>query len=283
MIHLLDSWESKYIRNLKDYDVLSWDDEEAKMRYPKHSWVYNKYMLAKATGVFTLDLEKEMPSFYPVIVKPMENLYGLSKNAYVAESPDEIEDHVGYIAQEYLNGLQGTTDLVIANGKVQGHFSFITSKSRYDEIKCFTSTPFFNNNVKNTVERILFDYTGIANVEYIDDKVLEIHLRPSLQFYDICGGFISQMPRFITDGTIPSPKFEQTYSRVFRTRRDGIVKDVKIPNYKPSCIRSIQMCYDNGKLLSETDPSFFRKRYMVINGTNLQDIESYASEIKVML
>lgn len=283
MLDLLDSWEAKYIQQLKNYDVMAWSDEEAMLRYPKYSWVYDKELLSKSTGVYTVNLEKELPFFYPVIVKPKKNLAGLSKNCYIAESPDEIEDYQGFIAQEYINGTQGTTDLMIQNGKVKAYYSFITQKNKYDEIKCFTSTPFFSVAVRQNIERILHDYTGIANVEYIDNRIIEVHLRPSLQFYDICGGFISAMPNFINNGSVPNVKREQTYSRVFRTRHDGVVKKVVIPDFKPHSIRSIQLCYDDKLPLSSTDPSLFRKRYMVINGTNLQEIEDFSKHIKVVL
>lgn len=283
MLDLLDQWEANYIKQLKNYDVMAWGDEEAKLRYPKHSWVYNKFLLAKHTNVETFDLEKEMPDVFPVVVKPIENLFGLSKGCYVAESPEEIEDFAGYMAQRYLFGTQFSSDLILANGKIQGHYTFITHKSKYDEITCFISNPFLSGDVRRKVEQILYDYTGVVNVEYIDDDIIEMHLRPSLQFYDICGKFIQQMPEFIKNGVIPKVKFEQTYSRVFRTRFDGIVKKVIIPENKPNEIRSIQFCWEDKYKLSETDPSMFRKRFMVINGTDLPTINNYGKLFKIIL
>ena len=91
------------------------------------------------------------------------------------------------------------------------------------------------------------------------------------------------MPEFVKTGLIPQLRFEQTFSRVFRTRYDGKVKKVVIPELKPKEVRSIQFCWENGYKLSETDPSLFRKRYMVINGTNLQKIEEYGKMFKVIL
>lgn len=283
MLDLLDQWEANYIKQLKDYDVMAWSDEEAFLRYPKHSWVYNKLLLSKSTGLVTFDLEKELPSVFPVIIKPIENKFGLSKGCYVAESLDEIEDYVGYIAQEYVFGTQYSTDMLLSKGQVKAHYTFITQKSKYDEIKCFVSNPFISYPIKTKIEKILNDYTGVVNVEFIDNQIIEIHLRPSLQFYDICGGFISKMPEFVKNGLIPRVKFEQTYSRVFRTRFDGVVKKVIIPENKPDGIRSLQFCWENGTKLSQTDPSLFRKRYMVINGTNLPIMENYGRLFKVIL
>ena len=283
MNQYLDKWEARYLNNLKNKDTLAWSDEEAIFRYPKYSWVYNKLLLSKHTKLITFDLEKELPSIYPVIVKPIENLLGLSKNCYVAESFEEIEDYNGYIAQQYLYGTQYTTDLMILNGKVVAYYTFVTHKSKYDEIKCFVSTPFFSYNVRKKVEEILFDYTGIANVEYIEDSIIELHLRPSLQFYDICSNFISSMPEFIINNTVPKLRFEQTFSRVFRTRFNGKVLKSITPKIKPKEVRSVQLCWENNINLSQTDNSLFRKRYMVINGTDLNVINDYGRLYKIIL
>jgi hypothetical protein len=283
VLNLLDKWESNYIKQLKDSGIMAWGDEEAKLRYPKHSWIYNKFLLSKYTNVETFDLQKELPNVYPVIVKPIENLFGLSKGCYIAESPLDIEDYAGFMAQKYLYGIQYTSDMAISKGEIKAHYTFITNKSKYDEITCFVSTPFLPYKVRKKVEQILHDYTGIVNVEYIEENIIEIHLRPSLQFYDICGNFIKQMPEFVKNGTIPKVKFEQTYSKVFRTRFDGFVKKVIIPENKPKEIRSVQFCWEDKYKLSETDPSMFRKRYMVINGTSLPIINNYGKMFKVIL
>lgn len=292
----IDLWEYSYIKNLPNSHLVCWDDTTAKFMNPKHSWVYNKLFLAKKVSdlsrsnfkisnkakVETWDLSKEFPNLYPVVVKPIENLEGLSKNVYVASSFDEIEDFNGFIAQECLNGIQYTTDMLINKGEIVDYFSFITEKNFYGEIKLFYSTPFLSKTVRQVVQCILKGYSGVCNVEYIDDKIIEMHLRPSLQFYDISGGFLSRLPEFYKSGSYQKSKFEQTYSRVFRTRFDGNPEVLKLPS-QPKEIRSVQFTWEDGYRLSETDPSLFRKRYMVINGIDLSVIENYAKEIKIRL
>lgn len=282
MLDYLDDWESKYIKNLKDYDVMAWSDPEAELRYPKYNFVYDKYLLSKYTKVYTVDLEKELPKLYPVVVKPRKNMQGLSKNAYIACSYDEIEDYQGYIAQEYLSNRQYTSDLLLRDGKVVAHYSFITHKNMYHEIKLFSSIPFMSPKVAKKVAEILPNYTGVVNVEYIGTSIIEMHLRPSLQFYDICGGFIATMPSFVKNpNVLPSISFESTFSRVYRTRHDGKVQNVNMPQFKPSTVRSVQLAWEDGYLLSETDLSLFRKRYLIINGTSLPDIENYGNMFKI--
>jgi len=283
MIDELDRWEAKYIYNLPGYQNLAWSDKEAFYRYPKWNHIYDKLVLSKFTGVTTFDLELEFPSMFPVVVKPRRNFEGLSKNCYIASSADEVEDFAGYIAQELLDGYQCTTDYVLREGVIIDQFSFVTHKNNYGEIKCFSSTPFSPNDVSAKIRVMFQGYTGVLNVESINGRIIEIHLRPSLQFYDVCGGLIEQLPTFYDKGIWDKVNFEQTYSRVFRTRHDGKVREVKMPNGMPSEVRSVQLCYEEGVPLSSTDPSLFRKRYLVINGTDLTKIEDFAKTIRVRL
>jgi len=282
MIYNGDQWELQYIKNLPGADLLPWDDETAYHAFPKWNWVYDKFLLSKHTGVTTWDLGQDAPSLFPVFCKPRFNFDGLSKGAYIASSIDEIEDFDGYIAQEHILGMQYTTDYVLSKGKVIDQFTFMTHTNNYGEIKCFSSTPFTDSNVTKKVEEILKDYTGVCNVESINGKVIELHLRPSLQFADICGGFIAKLPRFIETGRTTATKFEQTYSRVFRTRHDGVPEVLKLPSPPPE-VRSVQLAWEEGCKLSESDPSLFRKRYLIINGTDLQKIEEFSKLIKIRI
>lgn len=284
MIHLLDSWERKYIENLKDHDLLAWDDFTAWNRYPKHSWVYDKQALATFTGLITYDLEREIPdkAYYPYIVKPRTNFSGLSKDAYVVSSEDEIEDWEGMIAQKFLKGHQGTSDVVLLNGVILDSFSFTTHKNYYGEIKLFESNPFLPLSVADLIRKVFAGYTGVVNVEYIDGIVFEAHLRPSLQFYDICNGFISLLPSFVKTHAWEKVRFTKTYSRVYRTKHDGTPKVTKIPT-KPEGVSSVQLCWEDGKNISETDPSIGRNRYMVVNGTNLETIESFGKKCLIQI
>lgn len=285
MLSQLDPWEANFIRNLKNRELLAWSDFESWHRYPKHSWVYDKQALASFTGVPTYDLETEIPDsiHYPYIIKPRTNFTGLSKDAYVASSEDEIEDWKGMIAQKYIEGHQGTSDVVLLNGAVVDSFSFTTHKNYYGEIKLFESNPFIPLQVVNKLRDLFSGYTGVVNVEYINSDIIEIHLRPSLQFYDICGGLIEQLPRFMETSKWEKVKFSKTYSRVYRTRHDGKPEVKSLPNEYGEGVTSVQLCWEDNKLLSETDPSLGRNRYMVINGTNLQKIEEFGKKATICI
>jgi len=284
MIHLLDPWERQYIETLKDRELLAWDDYEAWQRYPKHSWVYDKQALAHFTGLVTYDLETEKPdpAYYPYIVKPRTNFSGLSKDAYVVSSEDEIEDWKGMIAQEFIEGHQGTSDVVLLNGSILDAFSFTTHKNYYGEIKLFESNPFFPLSVADKIRQLFAGYTGVINVEYIDGRIIEIHLRPSLQFYDICNGFLSLLPSFYKTKTWKKVPFIKSYSRIYRTKHDGTPKVNSLPE-KPKEVSSVQLCWEDGVKISESDPSLGRNRYMVVNGFDLQAIENFGNKCQILI
>lgn len=276
---LKDSWEEQYINNLKNADVLAWGDCDAFYRYPSYSHIYDKLLLSKLTRTIKVwDLEKEIPDQYPLMIKPKTNLFGLSKDSYVAFSEEEIEDIIGMIAQEFVEGSHYSTDYVLDRGKIIDSYTFIGHKNFYNDFILWESVP-FADNIKDSVEDVLKGYTGIANFESINGKIIEAHLRGSLQFYDICGGMLAQMPEYVLNGKYEPVKYKNTYSKVLRTRHDGYVHVKALPK-KPQEITSVQLCFENTKKISKTDPAGYRKRYCIINGYNLNSIQQYIKLLK---
>lgn len=272
-----DPWEEQYIKNLKNSDVLSWGDSEAYDRYPKLNWIYDKYLLLKTLGQPVWDLEKEIPNKYPVIVKPRKNLFGLGKDCYFASFPSQIEKVVGMIAQPILTGQHISTDYVLINGKIGGMTSFIGYKDEYKEFYLWERTP-YTAKINHIIQNLFKEHTGVVNVETIGGKLIEAHIRPSLQFFDIDGGLQSQLPKVVLERKFERPKWYSSYSYVARTLHKGKINVKNIPN-KPKSIKSVQIAYD-GTSLSSTDPSAFRKRYAIINGTDLTQIEKYVNLLK---
>jgi len=274
-----DSWEENFIINLKDADLVPWGDNDAFYRYPKYSHIYDKYLLTKVINSLKVwDLEKEIPTKFPVIVKPKVNLFGLGKNSYVADNVEEIEDCEGLVAQEFVEGTHYSTDFVLDRGKIIDSFTFIGNKNYYGDFILWESIP-FSDKIKNNVEDVLPDFTGICNFESIDGNIIEGHLRGSLQFFDICGGMLEQMPKYFKSGDYTPVKFEKTYSKVLRTRHDGLLVVNNIPK-KVQHIRSVQLCFEKNTPLSATDPNSFRKRYCVVNSDNVNQMERYSEELR---
>jgi len=264
----LDEWEYQYIKDFPEEDLarIAWTDEEAWERYPSLRWVYDKQKLAERYG--TLSVAS------PFVVKPRINLKGMGRGVSVIRG-------IKKVAQEYLEGDHDTTDLAVFSGQVVGCTTFLARKDYNGSFRLFECIP--RSRVYPPARQLVRDIApelgyGIVNVETISGKIIEAHLRPSTQFFDIDGGLIGGMLGWDGDH-----KPIKTYSRVFRREKDARcdMKDALEPT--PLGVKSIQFCFESGHRLSEytQDPHSFR--YLVINGTDLEVIEEYGKTITSLI
>ena len=276
---LIDPWEYKYIKHNPNQLLIAWDDSTAYRRYQRARWIYNKYYVSKRYNKHKCyDLDKEFPRRYPVMVKPKINLTGLSKGAYKANNRKELIKTKGMIAQKFYKGTQYTTDICIYKGEIVDYFTFITHKDNQGSIICFEST----QNTPYKVLDIAKDCglkNVIINIETINNNIIEMHLRPSLQFYDICGGmiegYLKQLAENVPVSQYQKCKYEKTFSYVLRRSTDikpSWLSKVLIP----TGVRSVQLCYEKGKYLSEYDQDEFSYRFACINGDNFKEILTFA-------
>lgn len=284
---ILDAWEAKYIRNLPDKEVIAWSDAEAVKKYPKLKWVYDKLELHNyLDSVPTWDLWNSFPKKYPVFVKPRININGMGYRSEIINSEFELFDKglIGtHIAQPILTGDHITTDIVFDGKEVVDYFSFYCHYNRYGSFSLFESVKELPN--KNIIDKLSKIGIGrrIFNIETIGGKPLELHLRPSVQFYDISGGIMSQMPGFVMGDDWHKAKREKTYSKIYRTRRDcRMARPMPAPP-RPRGVRSVQFCWENQQRLSKHTNDPYSLRYMVINGSNLRAISSYGSLLKDLI
>lgn len=279
---LLDPWEEIYIDTHPHRDLIVWDDFTAVDKYFNDAWFYDKHSVHnKYNKQRSFDLEKEIPNAWPVMVKPRTNLIGLGKGAYKAWVANSLKKRKGMIAQPFYKGTQYSIDVCKYKGKIVDSFGFITNKDSKGVITHFSST----HHVPDIVQKIVNDCsidTIIMNIETIDENVIEVHLRPSLQFYDICdnmiSGFLHQYARNVPVKDYQPSGYEKTYSVVCRVSQDlqpRWKEFDKLPHY----IRSIQLCYEKGDWLSEWDQDETTYRVFVINGTDLEKIEKYAKKL----
>ena len=110
-----------------------------------------------------------------------------------------------------------------------------------------------------------------------------MHLRPSLCFFDICGGLISNY--LASDGKkykYKPSKFVKSYSRVWRTNKDRKIP-IKPQIFLPEGISSIQYTYYTKLPLSECENDVYSYRILAINGFNLPKIEKFGNMLYRLL
>ncbi len=270
---MLEKWDKELIYTIPNFFYIPWSDDEAMVYHHQHNWVYDKHILAIKQSIESYNLDLESPKNYPVFCKPRINPSGMSLGAYICKRKADLPEDYGYVAQELLEGIQYTTDYVIKKGKVLDQFSFISHKDKKGSFTLFESTRKKHKYNEQFIEQYFKDYCGVMNIENIGNKIIEIHLRPSMQFIGICGGLIEQLPNYYDTGKWKKIKWEKTYSKPIRVKEDFI------PVYKDSVklfesVTYIQKCWYEGKPLSYGTNDENSYRIFVVNGKCLQDIEN---------
>lgn len=296
---ILEHWYSQYFKDIKSdiLNMVSWSDYESFGLYKNYRWVYDKELLSNILNYDVLKIEDyKKCNFYPVIAKRRINIDGMGKWSYKANSESDIKLHrKDMIIQSFFEGEHLTTDFCVRKGKILDYFSFKCHKDNKGSFFLFESIDSLSlskevrldickSEIKNAykfIENYLVGYTGFVNIETIGNNIIEIHLRPSYQYFDICGDMLENFCKYlynnrnnILPGRYDPVSFEKTYSKIYRKQYNCKPLMIKIPKL-PYNIRSVQRCFDNNCSLSDYEQDEFSYLYMVINGTNLNSIKRF--------
>lgn len=177
------------------------NDTNAWTLNPKHQPIYNKLLIAQAQGITAAPcgvdpLSMGVKSDDKVFVKPITNLSGMSLGAGVY-SVATLPNTPGSFWSEYLIGQQTSTDCLVLDGDVKWFAHTLAAEEKNKQRPIYwhigVELPALQPIIKVFVKQHLNGYTGICNLEMIDDKIIEVHLRGSNAFYDFYGdGFIQQ-------------------------------------------------------------------------------------------
>lgn len=290
---LLDPWFKQYIDELRieEKQAIAWTDYEAVTRYPEYAWVYDKYMLnCQLDQDVWLDVNLGYDDEIPknIFVKPRVNLKGMGTGAYTSTRAEEAEeDNKGdFIIQPIYKGTHYSVDIIVNNGQIVDMFGFIAHKNDRGSFTYFESVEKSNlPKCLNKAVSLLNKYVGVINIECIGENVIEMHLRPSMDFYDISGGIIKQAINFVRYGLIIEPiSFEQTYCVVFRLRRDcrpfTKASFIKATERPPTPIKSVQFCWEaDGDWLGYFDQDGCSYVLMRVNGTDKKACLAHGNRI----
>tara|TARA_R110002073_G_scaffold246845_2_gene409623 strand:- start:12733 stop:13455 length:723 start_codon:yes stop_codon:yes gene_type:complete len=165
------------------------EDYEAWERYPRHRWIFNKLELSLKLGYVC------GPACVPVkhdgmyIVRPIYNLYGMSVSAkYVfLTQADKVlmEAHKfidpGMFWCEMFDGPHYSIDYRwtdTGRGGVHSHWEpFNTTVGEKEDLKFTKWTKIENKYIRLPEWVDNFYDTNVINVEFIGDRIIEIHLR----------------------------------------------------------------------------------------------------------
>ena len=169
------------IKNNNLSDKLFLTDFNCWINYKKHNWIYNKLKLAQMQNLTSAPWPI-IPKNYPVIIKPIINLLGMSRGFKIIYNIDEfvkLKDKDGYFWEEYLDGKQINLDLVILNGTIIDYFAVYSEPEKDGSFKYHKYL--IDYKLSEEIKSFIYDnfkkYKGFLNLETINDKIIEGHLR----------------------------------------------------------------------------------------------------------
>jgi len=163
-------------------------DKACYERYPRYQRVYDKLWVVKSQGLPGGRLEKllgkEKKVQYPIFIKPRwGHLSASSKNCFKISSPEELNKYIHYpnmMWSEFIDASEMMTDYILLKGKIVYQMSCVYSEKQNgfsDDYKYVSPDSLPPSNVTEWVEHHLNEHTGIVNVQYRDNKIIEVGLR----------------------------------------------------------------------------------------------------------
>ena len=159
-------------------------DIEPYKNNPDHNWVYNKPLLCDLQGIQWYPCPIEPPIF-PVIMRPVFNLLGMGAEATKIHSIEEFKNQskYGYFSTPFIEGAHTSHDFIVDNGIFTNETIFKgyplkehTGAFLYWELLSKNKQPVMTPFLTKLQDKMK-GYSGPLNVECIDNKIIECHLR----------------------------------------------------------------------------------------------------------
>lgn len=178
-----DPWPVLITKNIPHFDSIAYS------KFPKHNFVYDKLWVAQTQNIQcgTLDDLDEDKVSYPIFIKPRHgNESASSKNCYKIKKKEELAKykHIpSMMWSEFIDKREGMTDFILHNGVIVYQITCVYSKTQkgtvadvWKYISLDTKAP---PKIVKWVNKYLYNFSGICNVQYRGDKIIEVSLRLS--------------------------------------------------------------------------------------------------------
>jgi hypothetical protein len=217
-----DPWRLQYFSHVTTAAKIPTEDSDAWQWYPAQRWIYNKLAVALSQGL-DAGPHGTPPPHFPVFSKPIVNLKGMGVGSRVLKSQADYDAHYapGHFWMTLLDGRHVSSDVAVVNGQPhwwrhvtgqpagEGTFDYWIIHAEPDagiEEPCGA-----------WIEKNLPGYTGMLNLETIDGKIIEAHLRFADQWPDLYGpGWVDALVELYERGewTFPDDDRTEGYSAV---------------------------------------------------------------------
>ncbi len=165
-------------------------DGKAYKSFPENRHVYDKLWVAKTQNMNCGRLEdlvgRENKINYPIFIKPRwGHLSASSKNCYKITSASQLAKYINnkhMMWSDFIDGKEGMTDYLLLNGRIVYQITYVYSDKQHgftdawkyvspDNKAPQVITEWVNNNISG--------HTGFVNMQYRNDKIIEVSLRPA--------------------------------------------------------------------------------------------------------
>jgi hypothetical protein len=180
-----DPWPVRISKNVPDFDG------QAFKKYYEHNYVYDKLWIAQSQGLVCGKLDKNInPSTFkniefPIFIKPRwGHKSATSKNCFKINTYEDLNEYIDLEEMmwcEYLDDREGMTDFFVQNGNIVHQITYVYSEKQMgsvaDEWKYIDGTSKPDPVFIDWVNRHMNGYSGVCNVQYRGDKIIEVSLR----------------------------------------------------------------------------------------------------------
>lgn len=163
-------------------------DKHAYAKYKHHNRVYDKLWIASTQELNSGKLEDlhglENSITYPIFIKPRwGHLSASSKNCFKIKSADDLIKYSklnNMMWSEFIDGTEGMTDYILLNGNIVHQITYIYSDKQngfseeWKFISPYSEPP---SNITDWVNQYMRNFTGIVNVQYRKNRIIEVGLR----------------------------------------------------------------------------------------------------------
>lgn len=179
-LYILKSNMIKYICYCPPNITIPTNDFKAYNYYKKFRHLYNKKFIADSQELINGTNKNIPPNNMRVIVRPIKNLEGMGKGAYFLNDNSKIKEISNNdFWVEVLEGEHISVDIFY------NHFGFlgvIAFRGYPGKEFTFTHWEYLPNyslpkNILKWVNKHLSGFIGVLNLELINDKIIECHLR----------------------------------------------------------------------------------------------------------
>ena len=187
---------NQYIKNLNLSKEIITNDIDAWEKNKDYRKIYDKLFIAYSQNIDSGPMGL-YPKSYPIIFKPIVNLYGMSRGFKIINNIYEYNSNIkdGFFWMKYFPGEQINLDLIIINGKIKFYSTLVSHDNKDGTFNYHESLPDYkiDENIIKWIKKNLNNFTGCLNLEIIDKNIIEAHLRLNGDFYLYNENFVREL------------------------------------------------------------------------------------------